>query len=108
MTIRPEIAGLIVACMAVTLVPRVLPLLLARRLNLPALVQEWLTYVPIAVIAALLADQILLVGDRPGITWSLPHVTAGAAALLIAVASRSIALTVAGGVAVYAAMQALP
>lgn len=107
MTIRPEIVILVTACMAVTLVPRVLPLLLARRLNLPAVVQEWLTYVPIAVIAALLVDQILLVGDRPGITWSLPHVVAGAAAVLIAAASRSIALTVTGGVAVYAVMQGL-
>ncbi|MCC5812085.1 MAG: AzlD domain-containing protein [Ectothiorhodospiraceae bacterium] len=105
MTVRPEILLMILACMAVTIVPRVLPLVLAQVIRLPRLVEEWLTYIPIAVIAALLADQLLLVGESPGITWSLPHVLAGIGALAIAAVTRSIALTVIGGVAMFAVLQ---
>lgn len=107
MSLRPEVLLAIVLCVVVTLIPRILPLALARRMRLPPLVEAWLTYVPVAVIAALLADQVLLVGDRPGITWSWPHVTAGVTVVAIAVASRSITLTVVGGVAVFSIIQAL-
>lgn len=105
MSVRPEVLLAILLCVAVTVIPRVLPLALARRMRLPPLVQAWLTYVPVAVIAALLVDQVLLVGDRPGITWSWPHVTAGITVVAIAASSRSITLTVVGGVAVFSVMQ---
>ena len=90
---------LIALCVLVTVIPRVLPLALARRMRLRAVVRAWLGYVPVAVIAALLVDQVLLVGERPGISWSLAHVTAGVGALVIAAVSKSIALTVVGAVA---------
>ncbi len=105
MTVRPDVLLMILACMAVTIIPRVLPLVLARVIRLPRLLEEWLTYIPIAVIAALLTDQVLLVGEGPGISWSLPHVAAGIGALVIAAVTRSIALTVIGGVAMFAILQ---
>ncbi|WP_290634908.1 AzlD domain-containing protein [Aquisalimonas sp.] len=107
MSLRPEVLLAIALCVLVTVIPRILPLALARRMRLPPLVEAWLTYVPVAVIAALLVDQVLLVGDGPGITWSWPHVSAGVTVVAIAAASRSITLTVVGGVVVFSLAQAL-
>ena len=107
MSVRPEVLLLILGCLLVTIIPRVLPLVFAGRLRLPPVAEEWLAYVPVAVIAALLVDQILLSGTAPGITWSLPHLVAGGVALAIAGLTRSIAATVIGGVATFALLQAL-
>ncbi len=42
----------------VTFIPRVLPILLLSRRNMPATVTVWLSYVPVAVLAALLAPAL--------------------------------------------------
>ena len=58
MAIGPEILGLVLACALVTAVPRVLPLLVLSRLNLPAWLLDWLRYVPVAVLASLLSLEV--------------------------------------------------
>lgn len=106
MSVRPEVLLLIVGCMAVTIVPRVLPLLAAHRLRLPPLAVAWLGYVPTAVISALFFKEIVLVdGTLPG-TPIEPHLLAGLVSLAIAFATRSIGLTVIGGIAAYAVLKA--
>jgi branched-subunit amino acid transport protein len=93
MDIRPEFLGLVLACAAVTAVPRVLPLLVLSRLQLPRWLLDWLRYVPVAVLAALLSLELLGSG-RAGLA-------AIAAALAVAAATRSLLGTVLAGVAVY-------
>jgi branched-subunit amino acid transport protein len=90
MDIRPEFLGLIAACALVTALPRVLPLVVLSRLRLPAPLVEWLGYVPIAVLSALLALELHAV-PSPAI---LP-------ALAIAWFTRSLLATVAAGVAAF-------
>ena len=80
MTLRIDILLLIIACAAVTIVPRVLPLVLANRLVLPPKVELWLRQIPVAVISALFFREILFGG---GI-----HLAAGIAALLTAFVVR--------------------
>jgi len=46
----------------VTFIPRVLPILLLSRRELPASVTLWLSYVPVAVLAALLAPALFAPG----------------------------------------------
>ncbi|MFP4133484.1 MAG: AzlD domain-containing protein [Halothece sp.] len=101
MTLRPDIVNLILACMIITLTPRILPLMLARHLVLPKTIEQWLNYIPIAVIAALFAEQVLLVDDNPGITWSAPHLIAGLIALMVANFTHNIGLTIIGGVGTF-------
>ena len=60
MDVRPEILALILASAAVTALPRVLPLVLLSRIALPQWLVAWLGFVPIAVLAALLAIGLLL------------------------------------------------
>jgi branched-subunit amino acid transport protein len=54
----PEIALLIFLMAAVTYLPRLLPILLLSRRTLPGAIQRWLSYVPVAVLAALLAPAL--------------------------------------------------
>jgi branched-subunit amino acid transport protein len=93
MDIRPEFLGLVLACALVTAVPRVLPLLVLSRLQLPAWLLDWLRYVPIAVLASLLSLELLNT-DKAG----LPAI---AVALAVAAGTRSILGTVVAGVAAY-------
>jgi len=93
MDIRPEFLGLVLACALVTAVPRVLPLLVLSRLQLPQWLLDWLRYVPVAVLASLLSLEILGTGNA-----GLPAI---AVALAVAAATRSLLGTVLAGIAAY-------
>jgi branched-subunit amino acid transport protein len=93
MEIRPEFLALVLACAAVTAVPRVLPLLVLSRLQLPQWLADWLRYVPVAVLAALLALETFSSG--------MAGLLAVAIALGVAAASRSLLGTVLAGLAAY-------
>ena len=90
MDIRPEFLGLILACALVTALPRVLPLVVLSRLRLPGPLVQWLGYVPVAVLSALLALE-LYAAPSPAI---LP-------ALAVAWFTRNLLATVAVGVAAF-------
>ena|GEM_PF-478285 len=107
MSVRPEVLGLILASMAVTIVPRVLPLLGAHRMRMPGPVAAWLSYVPVAVISALFFNEILLAGGHLPRQPDDPHLLAGVLTLAIAFLSRSIAITVIVGVLLFAGLQAV-
>jgi branched-subunit amino acid transport protein len=93
MDIRPEFLALVLACALVTAVPRVLPLLVLSRLQLPPWLLDWLRYVPIAVLSSLLAVELLSAGKG-----GMPAI---AVALAVAAATRSLLGTVLAGVAAY-------
>jgi branched-subunit amino acid transport protein len=93
MEIRAEFLGLVLACALVTAVPRVLPLVALSRMQLPGWLLDWLRYVPVAVLSALLAIELLSAG-RAG----LPAI---AAAFAVAFTTRSLFGTAVAGVAVF-------
>lgn len=93
MDIRPEILSLVLACALVTALPRVLPLALLSRFELPRVVADWLRTVPISVLAALLSIELLATG--------VAGLVAIAAALAIACMTKSLLGTVIAGVALY-------
>lgn len=100
MEIRPEILSLVLACALVTAVPRVLPLVLLSRFELPAWLLDWLRYVPVAVLAALTAIEVLLPGGKT-LALHAPSLAGVAAAFAVAGGTRSLLATVATGVAIY-------
>lgn len=100
MEIRIEILLLIVGCMAVTFIPRIAPMVLVNKLNLPQWFLQWLEYVPIAVLSSLFFKEILLIGDELR-SWSDPILIAGVASLFIAFIVRNIFLTVVMGLGFY-------
>jgi branched-subunit amino acid transport protein len=93
MDIRAEFLGLVLACAAVTAIPRVLPLVALARVDLPGWLLGWLRYVPVAVLAALLAIELRSAGAA-----GLPAI---AAAFAVAFLTRSLLGTACAGVAVY-------
>src|SRR5439155_1704153 len=93
MEVRPEILALVLGCALVTAVPRVLPLVALSRLQLPPWLADWLRYVPIAVLAALLAIELPSAGAA-----GLPAIMV---AFAVAAATRSLLGTVIAGVALY-------
>lgn len=101
MDVRPDLLALILACAAVTVVPRVLPMVLLSRLTLPDWLLAWLAYVPVAVLAALLALEVLMVEGRPALAFSNAALLAIGPALAVAGLTRSLIGTVIAGVAAY-------
>lgn len=103
MELRPEFVVLVLACAAVTAVPRVLPLVFLARIVLPGWLLAWLGYVPLAVLSALLAIEVGLVDGQPAYA-SNPALWAIVPALAVAAWSRSLILTVLVGVGIYRAL----
>lgn len=101
MDVRPEILALILACAAVTAVPRVLPLVLLAKIALPRWLVAWLAYVPVAVLAALLALEVLMVGGKPALSAANPTLVAIVPALAVAAVTRSLIATVLTGLAAF-------
>ena len=93
MEVRAEFLALVLACAAVTAIPRVLPLVALSRVELPGWLLHWLRYVPIAVLSALLSIELLSAGAA-----GLPAI---AAALAVAFFTRNLLGTAVAGVAVY-------
>jgi len=81
----------------VTLLPRILPFIVLRKLRLPAWCMRWLGYIPVAVMAALLG-QSLLVPDGHFAPRG-DELLAAIPALLAAFFSRSLLATVLTGMA---------
>ncbi|GAP15585.1 predicted membrane protein [Longilinea arvoryzae] len=99
MSVRPWILMLILASAAVTFIPRVLPLALLSRFNLPKWLIRWLGYVPIAVLAALLAQSVLLANGSIDLSFHNLALVAVVPTLLVALRTRSLIWTVLTGVA---------
>ena len=58
-----ELVWCIIGCTLVTAIPRVLPVMYLRAEKLPPLLRHWLSFVPVSVMAALLASQIFYYND---------------------------------------------
>ena len=98
MDVRPEILLLILGCGLVTLLPRVLPLVLLRKVAFPGWLQDWLSYIPVTVMAALVAQELIPAdGD-----WraAVPAAVAAIACLVCALQTRNLLWTVLCGLLV--------
>src|SRR5207245_3037398 len=84
MEVRPEILALVLGCALVTAVPRVLPLVALSRLQLPPWLADWLRYVPLAVLAALLAIELPSAGAAGLPATMVPSAVAAPARGLLA------------------------
>lgn len=98
MAVRWDILLIILGCALVTFLPRVLPLMVLSRINLPEWGMRWLNYVPISIMAALVAQELLVdEGKIKGLMYNV-ELLAALPTFLIAVWRRSLLLTVLGGI----------
>ena len=102
----PEIALLIFFASLVTYLPRLLPVLFLSRRSLPRALVLWLSYVPVAVLAALLAPALfvpsgsfnLLLSENPVFWVSIP-------VFAIAYFTRNLFATVLSGMVIIALLR---
>jgi branched-subunit amino acid transport protein len=89
---------IIIGCALVTFVPRVLPLMILSQLELPTWLIRWLKNVPVAVMAALLAQELLLSNNQFSIMDNGLKILAAIPAFIIAILTKSLLGTVMVGV----------
>lgn len=94
-------------CFLATALPRILPLYAFSR-ELPAALKTWLNYIPAAVMAALVAPDLLFYGGsfNVSLTDNL-FLVAGIASMLFAIISRNFFATIIFAMAFVAAMRFL-
>jgi branched-subunit amino acid transport protein len=98
MEVRWTILIIIIGCGLVTFIPRVLPLMLLSQLELPKWAVRWLKNVPVAVMAALLAQDLLLSENQLSLAANIFKLLAAIPAFTIAILTKSLLGTVVVGI----------
>lgn len=96
MEVRWSFLWMLLGASAVTLLPRVLPLVLLSRIQLPEWGLRWLQHIPIAIMAALLTQELLISDGTFAPSWM--KLIAALPAFLVAYVSRSLLGTVLTGI----------
>jgi branched-subunit amino acid transport protein len=104
-TVRPYVLAVILGTALVTVLPRILPLALLSRINIPDRAVRWLGHVPAAVLAALLAQSVLLADGRVDLSISNLSLLAIVPTMLVALRTRSLVGTVLTGVSAMALLR---
>jgi branched-subunit amino acid transport protein len=107
MDIRDTVLVIALGAALVTVAPRVAPLVLLARIDLPRWLRVWLGYVPVAVLGALLAGELFAPGGRLVPLSSNTALLAIVPAIAVAARYRSIIGAVTAGVAAMALLRAL-
>lgn len=88
---------LMLGCAAVTWVPRVIPFILVRNIELPDVVLRWLGYIPVCILSALVLESLFHAeGSIVTIDWL--NLAAFVPALFVAIWTKSLSKTVIVGV----------
>jgi branched-subunit amino acid transport protein len=98
MEVRWTILLIILGCALVTFIPRVLPLMVLSQMELPKWVIRWLKNIPVAVMAALLTQELLLSDNQFSLSANLLKLLAAIPAFAIAILTKSLLGTVMAGI----------
>lgn len=91
---------IIAGCMFVTYLPRFLPMYVLTRMEIPKIIIAWLRYVPVAVLAALIAPGIAASERQMFISPANVYLLASIPAFLVAWRTKSMLFTVSAGMIV--------
>ncbi|KQU17948.1 MULTISPECIES: AzlD domain-containing protein [Peribacillus] len=98
MEITGYILLVILGTSIVTFIPRVVPLMLLSKMEIPEWGINWLKHVPVAVMAALLAQELLLSEQVFSIKENALNLAASIPTFIVAIFTRSLLVTVLIGV----------
>ncbi|MEC0239043.1 AzlD domain-containing protein [Paenibacillus dokdonensis] len=96
MEVRWDVFLIIFGSALVTFLPRVLPLMVLSRVELPEWAIRWLNYVPISVMAALVGQELFVQGGRFFLLNNV-ELLAAIPTVLVAMKTRSLLGTVVTG-----------
>jgi len=96
-----EYALMIFGMGMVTFVPRWLPLIFLSRRQLPQWLVDWLDFIPVAILSALLAPLLLTSGAGPHLDFGRAELFAALPTFGVAYLTRSLGGTVLAGMLVF-------
>jgi branched-subunit amino acid transport protein len=97
----PDYLWLLLGMGAVTYLPRVLPLVLLAERNLPQGFRDWLSLIPVAILAALLAPALVVDSSSQSLSLGKAELFAAIPTLLLALRTRSLGTPVIFGMAFF-------
>ncbi len=86
-------AGVIIGGCIVTLIPRVLPITILSKIKLNRKVEEFLTYIPISILAALIAVELFVADNKFSLQSNFVEILAAIPTLLVALKKNNLLLT---------------
>ena len=98
MEISVYILLVILGASIVTFIPRVIPLIILSKMQIPEWGINWLKHVPVAVMAALLAQELLLTDHVFSIKDNLVNLGAALPTFAVAIFTKSLLITVLVGI----------
>lgn len=98
MEMRLDILVMILGASIVTFIPRVLPLVVLSRMRIPDWGMRWLSYVPVAVMAALVGQELLMPNGKLSLLQNNISLVAALPTFAVAILTRSLLGTVVAGV----------
>lgn len=97
---------IIILCGIVTILVRVIPFMMISRVNLPDVIIQWLSFIPITLFTALVLDGIIQQHEGSvGYTLNVPFIIALIPTVLLAIYTRSLTCTILGGIAFIALLR---
>lgn len=96
---------LLIGCALVTLIPRILPFILVKRMELPEVFMKWLSYIPVCILTALIVDEMLIHTNSGHIQLNVLALIAAVPTIVVAFISKSLSLTVVVGVVAMAVLR---
>ena len=95
-----EIIIIILGMAVVTYIPRYLPIMILTKFDLSPKIKTWLSYVPVAVLSALLFPGVLLSNQgNIDISWNNHFLMASIPCILVAIKFKSMVVTIITGMA---------
>lgn len=88
----------IVGGCVVTVLPRILPITILSKMKLNKKVEDFLTYIPISILAALISVELFTVDNKLSIEGNFVELLAAIPTLLIAIKKNNLLLTVLVGI----------
>ena len=92
---------LIVGMAIVTYVPRMIPLLIFSKINLPPWLESWLKYIPVGIFSALVFPDIFIRNQMFSMTINNIELISSILVFAIAFKTRSLGLSVIVGIISY-------
>ena len=88
---------LVIGCALVTWIPRIVPFIFVKKVQLPDIVLRWLTYIPVCILSALVFESLFHEGEGFVVPdWQ--SIAAFVPTILVALVTKSLSLTVIVGV----------
>ena len=106
MSVDLTVLVVILGCALVTVIPRVVPFILVKNVELPKPVIKWLSFIPICILTALVADSVLIQEEsRLSVDW--PVFVVIIPTVLISIWTKSLSITVLVGIVMMAGVRFL-